>query len=211
MDLTGGHHPDYNEEWLLDGSPTWPEPPRRRTCERRWIAGNVTIAPQTLTVIALPVQLGDQFSFATLGVKTATATPTHSWIAIYNGVTAGAAMLAQSADAPGGFTAGALQLAITAITTSIEQIGTVGTPQNGGAIIPSAAAIWGVAIYNSGATGAAIDSTAAGGNVAGEVLHSGQIPLVQTASLAATATAPSVLPALTAVNSAIPYVLLSRY
>src|SRR5260370_23557030 len=210
MDLTGGRHPDFNEEWLLDGSPSAPSLPYRRTCERRWIAGTITIAPQTLTVVALPVQLGDQFSFASIGVKTATGTPTHSWIAVYNGTGAGAAMLAQSADAPGGFTVGALSLAITAITTSIQVAGTVGTPQGGGAIIPAAAAVWGVAIYNSGATGAVIDSTPGGGNVTGEVIHTGQIPLVQTASLAATATAPAVLPALTAVNSAIPYILLSR-
>jgi hypothetical protein len=211
MDLIGGRHPDFNEEWLLDGSPSIGTPMWRRTCERRQVAGTVTIAPQTLTVIALPVQIGDQFSLAAMGVKTATGTPTHSWVAVYNGITAGAAMLAQSADAPGGFTAGALQLAITAITTSIQQYGTVGTPQSGGAIIPSAAAVWGVAIYNSGAAGAVLDSTAAGGNVNGEVIHTGQIPLVQTAALAATATAPAVLPALTAVTSAIPYVLLSRY
>src|SRR5260370_1098131 len=138
MDLTGGRHPDFNEEWLLDGSPSAPSLPYRRTCERRWIAGTITIAPQTLTVVALPVQLGDQFSFASIGVKTATGTPTHSWIAVYNGTGAGAAMLAQSADAPGGVTVGALSLAITAITTSIQVTRTVRPPQDGGAIVPAA-------------------------------------------------------------------------
>jgi hypothetical protein len=207
MDLEGGRYATFEEEWILDGSPSLPY---RRSIGRREIAGSLTITPATMYVIAVPVQLGDAFTIATLPVKTATGTPTHSWVALYNGVTAGAQLMCQSADSTSGFTVGANVLAVTTILAPVYVSGTVGTPQSGGPITPSAAAVWGVVIYNSGGSGAVLDSSAAAGSIAGEVIKTGQIPLVQTASLSATATAPATLPALTEVASAIPYVLLSR-
>lgn len=212
-DLVAGRYPIGEEEWLLDGQPL---PPYRRSLSRRDIASGstgVALTSATLFVVAIPVQAGDIFNFVSFGGKTATATGTHSWVAVYNGVNAGAALLgAQSADVVAGFTTGINKIALGSAANDVAQ---PGTPQGaaGGpgqwSIVAAAPAVYGVAIYNSGATGAAIDGMP-GGSVAGEVLVTGQVPLFQSASLSATATAPAVLPTLTGVAGSIPYVLLSK-
>jgi hypothetical protein len=208
-DLASGRYADSEEEWLLDGSPF---PPYRRTISRRDIASGSTglaLTQANLFVYAVPVQVGDIFNYVSFLAKTATATPTHSWIALYNGVATTSTLLAQSADATGGFAVGTnkLQLAST-----VANIGTIGTPQGGGsaAVVPNGPAVWGVALYNSGATGAVLDG-APGGQVAGAVAVTGQLPLIFGAALAATATAPATLAGLAAiVGTGTPYVLLSR-
>lgn len=208
-DLASGRYADSEEEWLLDGSPF---PPYRRTISRRDIASGSTglaLTQANLFVYAVPVQVGDIFNYVSFLAKTATATPTHSWVAVYNGVAATSALLAQSTDAAGGFAVGTnkIQLAST-----VANIGTIGTPQGGGsaAITPNGPAVWGVALYNSGATGAVLDG-APGGQVAGSIAVTGQLPLIFGAALAATATAPATLAGLAAIiGTGTPYVLLSR-
>lgn len=207
-DLAGGRYPDSEEEWLLDGQPS---PPYRRTISRRDIttgSTGIALTQATLFVYAVTVQAGDIFDYVSFLCKTATATPTHSWAALYNGMSTTAALLAQSADATGGFAAGANKLQLGSV---VSNIGTVGTPQGPStpAIVAQGPAVWGVALYNSGATGAVIDGMS-GGNVAGSIALTGQLALAMSASLAATATAPATLSGLTALAGATPYVVLSR-
>lgn len=211
-DLAGGRYPDSEEEWLLDGQPS---PPYRRTISRRDIAAGSTgiaLTQANLLVYAIPVQAGDIFDYVSFLVKTATATPTHSWAALYNGTGASATLLAQTADATGGFAANANKLQLGSV---VSNVGTVGTPQgpSTAAVVAQGPAVWGVALYNSGATGAVADG-AVGGNVAGNVALTGQAPLVSFVALAATATAPATLAGIaagpaTGVN-AVPYIVLSR-
>jgi len=209
MDLGGGKYPAYEEEWLLDGSPS---SPWRRTISRRDIttgSTGISLTQASLFVYAVPVQVGDVFDFVSFLCKTATATPTHSWVAIYNGMSASAALLAQSADVTGGFAAGVNKLALASV---VGNIATQGIPQgpSSGALIPSGPAVWGVALYNSGATGAVVDGMLGGSSTGGGSL-SGQVPLAMSGSLAATATAPATLSGLTAlVGAGTPYVVLSR-
>ena len=207
-DLGSGRYPFAEEEWLLDGSPL---PPYRRTISRRDIAAGSTgiaLTQANLFVYAMPVQAGDIFDFVSILVKTATATPTHSWVALYNGMTTSAALLAQSADVTTGFAANANKLQLQSVVGNVP---TVGTPQGPStpAVVASGPAVWGVALHNSGATGAVVDGMP-GGNVAGAVALTGQLPLAMSAALAATATAPATLAGLTALAGATPYVLLSR-
>jgi len=206
-DLVAARYPLAEEEWLLDGSPY---PPYRRTISRRDIAAGSTglaMTQATLFVYAVPVQAGDIFNYVSILVKTATATPTHSWVALYNGVGTSAALLAQSADATGGFSTGGQKLQLQ---STVANTPTVGTPQgpSTAAIVASGAAIWGVAIYNSGATGAVLDGMP-GGNVAGAIAVTGQVNLAVSKSLSATATAPSTLSGVTALAGGTPYALLS--
>ena len=207
-DLAGGRYPDSEEEWLLDGQPS---PPFRRTIQRRDIATGSTgiaLTQANLFVYAIPVQAGDIFGFVSFLCKTATATPTHSWAALYNGISTSAALLAQSADVTTGFVANANKLALQSV---VSNVGTVGTPQGPStpAIVAQGPAVWGVALYNSGATGAVVDGMP-GGNVAGGIALTGQLPLAMSAALAATATAPATLAGLTALAGATPYIVLSR-
>lgn len=209
-DLASGRYADTDEEWLLDGSPV---PPYRRSMSRRDLSSGstgVSLATATLWCVAVPVQAGDIFNFVSIGVVTATASAAHSWVAVYNGVKTGAALLAQSADVTAGFAAGLQKLTLGA---TIGDIPTVGTPQGGGtaAIVASGPAVWGVVIYaTAGAT--VVDGTVSGGSIAGNVIVSGQPALMSSSALAATATAPSVLPTMAAATKAlgVPYVVLSR-
>lgn len=212
MDLGGGKYPAYEEEWLLDGSPSQPY---RRSLNRRDITAAFTpgATSGTLYVVAVPVQAGDVIDVVSFCVKTiATGTSTHSWVAIYNGVATGAALVgAQSADVTTGFPIGVNNLTLGAIAANI---GTQGIPQgpSSAALVPAGAAVWGVAIYNSQGTNGPVIDGMAGGNIAGEVIHTGQIPLLSSGTLAATATAPAVLPTMAAATATlgVPYVLLSR-
>lgn len=207
-DLASGRYPDSEEEWLLDGQPS---PPYRRTINRRDITVvTITLATTVLNVYAIPVQAGDIFDFVAFNVKTqATATASHSWAALYSGVGTGAALLGQTTDVTAGWAAGAQHLQLSALA---QNIGTVGTPQgpNTGPIIAQGPAVWGLAFYNvTSGTGTILDGMA-GGSVAGEQAISTQVPLVSTATVSTTATAPSVLPTMTAASAGIPYALLSR-
>lgn len=207
-DLVQGRYPIADEEWLLDGSPY---PPYRRTISRRDISagsGGIALTQATLFVYPVTVQAGDIFNFVSILVKTATATPTHSWVAVYNGIAATSALLAQSADVTTGFPTGASKLQLG---STIANSGTIGTPQGPGtaAVVNTGPVIWGVALYNSGATGAVADG-AAGGNVAGSIAVTGQAAMALSVALAATATAPATLAGLAALAGGTPYALLSK-
>ena len=67
----------------------------------------------------------------------------------------------------------------------------------------------GVALYNSGATGGTLDGMT-GSNVAGAVIITGQVPMVSSVSLAATATASANLAGVAAATLGVPYIVLSR-
>jgi hypothetical protein len=208
-DLASGRYPDTEEEWLLDGSPF---PPYRRTISRRDITNSAIPTVTTLNVYAVPVQVGDIFNFVSFLVKTAGGTLTHSWVALYNGVATGAALLAQSTDntTSTGWAIGAQKIALA---SAVANIGTIGTPQGGGsaAITPNGPAVWGIAFYQSGTTGDTLDGAIGNASsVAGFVAVTGQVPMYSTGTLAATATAPAVLPTMAAASGPIPYLLLSR-
>jgi hypothetical protein len=214
-DLASGRYPDSEEEWLLDGSPF---PPYRRVAalKRSDIAtgsGGATIGTtNTLSVFPVPVQVGDIFNFVTLLVAVVGGTLAHSWIALYNGTGAGAALQAQSADntTATGWAVGANKIALA---STVANIGTVGTPQGGGspAVTPNGPAIWGLAVYQSGTTLNKFDGMPGGNAGAGLVALTGQAPMFSASgSIGATGTAPSVLPAMTPGNGAVPYGLISR-
>ena len=214
-DLTSGRYAQAEEEWVLDGMPV---PPYRRTISRRDITSGSTgvkltatvTATTVLAVYAIPVQKGDIFNFASFICTAApTGTIAHSWAAVYNGVGTGAALLAQSADATGGYTAGANKLQLQ---SAVSNIGTEGIPQGPStpALVAAAPAVWGVALYSPGATTGALLDGAPGGSAAGEAAVTGQAALVSTGTITAGATAPAVLPTMTAQAAGVPYVLLSR-
>jgi len=208
-DLAGGRYPDSEEEWLLDGQPA---PPYRRTISRRDIVASAAFIPTvtTLNVYAVPVQAGDIFDFVSFLVKTAGGTLTHSWVAVYNGVATGAALLAQVADntTATGWAIGAQKLQLASV---VSNIGTVGIPQGPStpAIVAQGPAVWGIAFYQSGTTGDTVDGMSSSA-VAGAVAVTGQVPFYSTGTLAATGTAPAVLPTMAAAVGGIPYLLLSR-
>jgi len=207
MPLVAGRYPSSEEEWLLDGTPY---PPNRRTISRRDIVTAFIPTVTQLNVYAIPVQAGDLFDYVSFGVKTAGGTLSHSWVAVYNGVATGAALLAQVPDntTATGWAIGAQHLQLASV---VGNIGTPGTPQGPGsaAVVADGPAIFGIAVYQSGTTGDTIDGMT-GGNVAGEVLITGQAPLYTVGTLAATGTAPAVLPTMTATAGGIPYLVLSR-
>jgi hypothetical protein len=203
-DLASGRYPDAFEEWALDG---FPAPPNRHGLVKAVGAGNggLTLATTTLYVYPFVAQAGDIYRYVNFIVKTqATSTSSHAWVAVYNGVGTGAALLGQTADTAAGWAPGLTKLALATI---VQNIGTVGTPQGPStpAITPQGAAVWGLAFYDvTSGTGNILDAAAAAGSLAGEQLTSAQAPLCSTATVSTTATAPSVLPTMTAAAAAYP-------
>lgn len=210
-DLGAGRYPMANPDWLLDGKPSQPF---RSNMPRTAVGGLFTpsTAQAVIYVVPVVVQVGDVFDVVSFCVKTiASGTSTHSWVAVYNGVGTGAVLLGeQSTDVTTGFTVGVNNLQLGAL---VANIATQGIPQgpSSAALVPYGAAVWGVAIYNSSGTNGPVIDGSAGGNIAGEVVHTGQVPLLSSASLAATPTAPAVLPTMAAATATlgIPYVVLS--
>jgi hypothetical protein len=184
-----------SKNFLLDGSPSQQF---RSTLARENVSGSVTLLTTVLYVFAVVVEAGDIFDHMSFIVKTqATATASHAWSAIYNGVGTGAALLASTTDVTAGWAAGKQDLALSA---TIANVPTVGTPQGPStpAIVASGPAVWGFALYNvTSGTGTIVDGNA-GGSLAGEVGVTGQVPLVSTATVSSTATAPAVLPTMAA-------------
>lgn len=216
-DLAAGRYPFAEEEWILDGTPF---PPYRRTINRRDIAsGSAGLAASTSQVMAVfpvPVQAGDIFNFVSLLVAAAGATLAHSWVAVYNGVTAGAALLAQVTDntTATGWAAGASKLSLAVPVSDVAQPGTPQGPAGGPgswALTAAGPAVWGIGIYQSGTTLNLFDAMPGSGALNGAVAVTGQAPMVsKTAGLGAIAAAPAVLPAMTPGNGPVPYILLSR-
>jgi hypothetical protein len=205
-DLVAGRYPLASEEWMLDGQPY---PPYRQSISRRDITvSTITIATTVMTVYPVVCQPGDIFGFISLLVKTATATPTHSWVALYNGTAATSTLLAQSADVTTGFTANALKLTLG--TGAPVLVGGVPGTTQGGANPggSSGPVILGVAIYASG--GSTVFDGMAGSAVAGAVALTGQVPFASTVTVAATATAPATLAGVVAAVQGVPYIVLSK-
>ena len=210
-DLVEGRYPVTEEEWLLDGAPL---PPSRRTISRRDITTSFALPATALNVYAVPVQAGDIFSFVSFLTGTVGGTLTHSWVAVYNGVATGAALLAQVADntTATGWAATAQKLQLASVVNNVAQ---PGTPQGaaGGpgswSLVSAAAAVWGVAVYQSGTTGNTFDGMTSS-NIAGALALAGQVPLASTGTLSATGTAPAVLPTMAAAVGKVPYLVLSR-
>ena len=218
-DLASGRYPDSYEEWLLDGQPV---PPYRQTISRRDIANGASGlalpgATTVMSVFAVPVQIGDIFNYVSFISAVAGGTLTHSWIAIYNGVATGAALLGQVTDntTSTGWAVGAQKLTLA---KTVANIGTVGTPQGGGsaAVVLNNPTFWGIAVYQVGTTLNKFDGAPGGVQVALALTGQAaplvnQVPMVSTSSaVSATATAPAVLPTMTAVAGGVPYFVLSR-
>lgn len=219
-DLAAARYPFAEEEWVLDGMPV---PPYRRIAalKRSDIAtgtnGALIGTSNFLSVFPVPVQAGDIFNYVTLLAAAVGATLAHSWVALYNGTAAGAALLAQSADntTATGWAVGANKIQLQSPVSEVAQPGTPQGPAGGPGSWPLTAAgpaVWGLAIYQSGTTLNKFDGMPGGNAGAGLVALTGQAPMVSasTGTIGATATAPSVLPAMTPGNGAVPYGLLSR-
>lgn len=199
-DLTSGRYPDTFEEWMLDGQPA--QPYRTSISRRDILSGGVSMTVATVFVVPVVVQQGDVISFISVGVKTATGTGTHGWAALYTGTGTSATLIAQSADDTAGFhgSAALQKFALQSSYTVGSDPGKTGT--NGPLVL-------GVALYNSGTTAGLLDGMS-GSSVAGGVIVSGQVPMVSTVALAATATAPATLAGVAAAVAGVPYVALSR-
>jgi hypothetical protein len=217
-DLVAGRYPIAYEQWLMDGSPY---PPYRSTLPSRQFGATTFTAVLTGTAYIYPfiVMPGDVFNYVTLIVKTAQTVGGHAWAAVYNGTTSTATLLAQTADNTTGYGAGSTGALKVALGSAIANSGTVGTPQgpSTAATVNSGPAVWGLVLFNSAAsgTGMILDAATVAGDVAGNIALTGQIPVAQTATLTATATAPASLGnasygTLTASSAAIPYAVLSR-
>ena len=210
-DLGQGRYPFAEEEWILDGMPN---PPYRRTISRRDIAASFVMPSTILNVFAVPVQAGDIFNYVSFLTGTAGATLTHSWVAVYNGVGTGAALLAQVADntTATGWAATAQKLLLAAAVSDVAQPGTPQGPAGGPGSWPLTAAgpaVWGIAVYQAGTTGNTFDGMPSSA-VAGAVALAGQPSFYSTGTLSATGTAPAVLPAMAAAVGKVPYLALSR-
>jgi hypothetical protein len=205
-DLVAGRYPLSSEEWLLDGAPY---PPYRQSISRRDITvSTISIATTIMTIIPVVCQPGDIIGAVSLLVKTATATPAHSWVALYSGVSATSTLIAQSPDVTTGFTANALKLTLGTgapyLVGGVEGT-TQGAANTGG---PSGPVVLGVAIYASG--GATVFDGMAGSAVAGAIAITGQVPLVSSVTVSATATAPATLVGAVAAVQGVPYIALSK-
>ena len=180
-------------------------------------AGTFTmVLTGTAYIYPVAVQAGDVFNYITLIVKTQQTVTGHCWAALYNGVTSSATLLAQVADTTAGWGTGAQKLSLTKAVANSGSIGTAQGPSTA-ATTNSGATIWGLVVYNSAAsgTGTILDAATVGGDVAGNIALTGQVPVSQTATLTATATAPSSLGSasygtLTAASANIPYFVLSQ-
>lgn len=184
-DLVSGKYPAHYEEWLLDGKPSQPY---RSNFSRRATMPTGGLPATTGTGFVVPVvfQQGDVITSITIGVKTASATPAHGWVALYTGLTTADTLIAQSADDTSGFHGSA---AAQTFTLSAPHL--VGTDP--GSTGTSGPVVLGVMLYNEATTGGVLDALGQGSEaVAGSVYITGQVPLLFTkASLSAGATAPA--------------------
>jgi hypothetical protein len=191
VDLAGGHYRQYDASWYLNGSPSYP----LREAFPRWAAGTSgTVTSGTMFVVPLVVEPGDQIGAVSVLVKTATATPTHGWVALYDAFTTAGKLLYQSADDTSGLhgSAAAWKGALSAVYYAPGDE-------------PKTIA---VAVFNEGATGALLDGMA-GFDVAGGVTGS-QLSLVSTVGSVTGATAPSTLAGLAAATGFVPYVACTQ-
>lgn len=209
MPLVSGRYPTSNIEWLLNGSPIppyWPSISRWDITASG--ATGVVATSGTMYVFAMAFMPGDIIGALNILVGASSATPTHGWAAVYNGVGASATLLAQSADNVSGFVAGAQKFTLA---TPVLVGGVAGTPQGAGAASPGTGGptVLGVALFNQATTGGKLDGMA-GSSVAGAVAVTGQVPLVSSVTGVTGAVAPSTLAGVTAAVSGIPYIAPTR-
>ena len=213
MDLAGGKYPDYETEWLFDGSP---QSPYRRSISRGDINTTAVTgaATQIPYVVAVPAQIGDVINFVSFGIGALSAAPgATSFVVVYSAMpTASAAATVLGVSAVTTFIAGPNKIPLTA---SVALAPTIGTPQGSvGSTIGSGPLVLGVAIVEAWGTGASTFDAMAGGAAAFKGLLTGQIPLVTKlptlggtppavgSSSGITITAPT--------TGLVPYVVLSR-
>lgn len=93
---TGGHRPDTDPQWLLNGSPTGV---LRENLTRGDLGGNLAaLTTQIMTAVAIPLEAGDVVTNLTFcSATTAAGTPTNWWFALYS-TAATPALLGQTAD-----------------------------------------------------------------------------------------------------------------
>lgn len=205
MPLVAGRYPAFAYEWALDGQPN---PPYRQSISRADIAtgnGGAALAATTgvMAVVPLICQPGDVVSAIGVIVGTAAATPTHSWVALYTGVTSAATLIWQSADVTTGIPAGAQKFALSAGAT-IPAGGSYlagGTPGSSGS--SGGPVVLGVGIMFAAATMPKFDGMLGSSGFS----FTGQVPLIQTAGSALAATAPATLSGIAASNGPVPYVV----
>jgi hypothetical protein len=212
MDLAGGHYPDYEQEWLLDGKPI---PPYRRSISRGDITGAAVTgaATQVPYVTAVTAQIGDIVNFVSFAIGTLAGTAGNSsFVVVYSAVpTASAAATVLGVSATTTFVAGNNKIALT---SSVAVVPTIGTPQNGTASTFGAGpVVLGVAIVEAWTTTASQFDCMAGAKAAFKGVLGSQIPLAQQLpslggvppaignSSGVTVTAPS--------TGVLPYVVLS--
>jgi len=208
-DLVSGRYPDYEVEWLYDGQPV---PPYRRSISR----GDVNTVTGAIGatgvgyVIAVAVQPGDIIhAISFVAGSTAGATLTHSFAAIYNGVSTSSVLLAQSADNTGASWA-ANGVRTFTLATPYVVAGTTYTPQGSApASTQNGPMILGVMLSVTGTTIPTLHGMAGGPGTAAPVL-TGQVALAQTAGSGLTATAPATLAGASASSTGfVPYAILN--
>lgn len=209
MDLVAGRYPLYNTEWALDGQPN---PPYRQSISRGDIAtgnGGAALAAASGVMAVVPVVChpGDIIGAIQLMVGTIAGTPTHSWVALYTGVTSSATLIGQSADVVGGMTLGVNKFTFSALPYLVG--GFPGTPQGAGqaASGPSGGpVVLGVGIMNAQTTAPKLDGMlGSSGYVIGN-----QLPMIQTVGSGLTTTAPATLAGIATSTGVVPYVALTR-
>lgn len=209
MDLAGGRYPQYNPAWLLAGSPT---NPFTETGDRRYLSTGSTglaLTSGTMFVVPLLCDPGLVLGAAELLVKTASATPSHGWVALYTGVAAASTLITQTADDTSGFH-GAAATWKTAFGTAYQTGGQGGTPQNAASTTgPGGPVVLGLAVFNQATTGAVVDGFL-GSNVAGGIAVTGDVGVVYTVTGITGATAPATLAGIGAATGGWPYVKVTR-
>lgn len=150
-----------------------------------------------LTVIALPVESGDQLSKVTVRVgATAAATPTHQFAAIYNSA---GALIAQSTDGTNAAIAASAEYTFTLASTVLIITGTGGNAPNGFVYVALSVTAGTVPSLATVSIAAAVDY---------QWGTNGPAQLCGVGGSAVAGTAPATLPTLTA-QAAVPLVYVS--
>ena len=216
MDLAGGHFPQYNPDWVLDGSPS---PDYRANMSRSAFStgsGGATIAAGTGVMLVVPVVCmpGDVITAINVLLDTAAATQTHAFAALYTGITSSATLIYQSTDEGStADSAGALSYSLGSGATtpaggSYLVGGTGGTPQ-GAAYTGTAGGkpiVLGVGLMWAASTMPKF----AGALGSGANVFKNQLALAYTAGSSLTTAAPATLSGIAAKAGPVPYVALTR-
>lgn len=182
---TGGHYPDTDAQWLLNGSPTGVF---RANLRRTELGGNLTaLTTAVMTSVALYLEAGDVITNLTFcSATTAADTPLNWWFALYSTAST-PAKVGQSADQT--TTAWAADTAKTLALTTPYTVTTTGIHY---------ASIMMKATATVTLLGADLNANASAAVVTGQKV------LARTSGSALTATAPSTIASSTTI-AAVPY------